>query len=398
METKAVYNEYTQNIKGVVNYQEQQIEIKIITLKIVLGTFAIIGLLALSNINLTNFWIFINSAIIPFLALLAITVNFFNDFVFRERLKLSFFNEALKLEKDFEWLPEFHISLIGKKSKSTQKVIKQITFYLLCSCILFIIVISALIFLPTIKTNLVRILIGILGFSIYLIYSTLLIFSAKKTKELFDLKFKEQEILQHNLKEDDFLSLIHAKGREYIEYFSNIKMRYKNLTITLITTIFIAFAYIVGSQENFFSSKESFVGVADSFVHENKLYLICFIILLATIGVRMIRYLDLDVSNEQLRPLYNYVLSIEKKVKSLTKPYETIAKTVYNKTDPIIVDYLYYSAFNVGILIIGSTVLLSHVRDYHSFLSVCSTFCILSLFFIWEIVWLYIVYNKRLIL
>jgi len=51
-----IFYEYTQLINGIFRYQDQQIELRILNLKILLGTFAIIGILAFSNLGLSNAW------------------------------------------------------------------------------------------------------------------------------------------------------------------------------------------------------------------------------------------------------------------------------------------------------------------------------------------------------
>ena len=58
MDKKTICEEYSQLLKGVFHYQDQQIEIKITCLQTILGTFAFIGILAFASIGLTNFWFF----------------------------------------------------------------------------------------------------------------------------------------------------------------------------------------------------------------------------------------------------------------------------------------------------------------------------------------------------
>lgn len=77
MKKKIICNEYTKLISGVFHYQEQQIEVKIICLKVILGTFAIIGLLSFADITLSNSWFLIICSFLPMLSLFFIIMCFF---------------------------------------------------------------------------------------------------------------------------------------------------------------------------------------------------------------------------------------------------------------------------------------------------------------------------------
>ena len=187
-----------------------------------------------------------------------------------------------------------------------------------------------------------------------------------RTKNLFAYKERKEKFFRkiYDNKNQEFLSFLHAKGKEFIEHFSSLKMRYKNLTITLLTAIFIAIAYIVASQAIFFNSHENFIGPEQSFIHENKIYVICFFTFLAILGVRLIRYMDIIVSHEQVRSLFRCIIDMEKMVKELTKPYEIISKKLYQKKfDPVSIDFLFYTAINVGIIIFSFMLLIANTRD-----------------------------------
>lgn len=88
---------------------------------------------------------------------------------------------------------------------------------------------------------------------------------------------------------------------------------------------------------------------------------------------------------------------MEQKIKKLTKPYEIISKKLYHKNfDPIIIDFLYYSSLNIGIILLSFIVLLSHIRDYHSKLGTSIALTITSSFLIWELISLIIIWRKKI--
>ena len=398
MDKKIVYDEYSQLLSGIFHYQDHQIEIKISCIKILLGTFATIGLIAFANIDLSNLWFLVICTILPLLSLFFITINFFQDLVYKERLKLGFFKEAVKLEKENTWLPEFHKSLLGEANVHVLSVKKQISFYISCGAILFLISTFFAFLLPGFYNLYINTLFAAAFIILFFFYSVFIYIHAKKTKKLFSFHEKIEKRTLEKEKNNEFLSLLHARGKAFIEHFSNLKMRYKNFTIFLITAILIASAYIVASEAIFFEpSNGSFVGQKVNFVHENKIYLICLVTLLATIGIRLIRHLDINVSHEQIRLLFKCIINVEKKVKDLTKPYEVISQTLYQKNfDPIIIDFLYYASINVGIIILSLKILFAHIRDYHSTLGICISIIIVLSFFVWEIISFICIFRKKL--
>lgn len=137
---------------------------------------------------------------------------------------------------------------------------------------------------------------------------------------------------------DFFSSLMHAKGKKYIEHFSTIKMRYKKLTITILGALLLALSYL--AQYN------------DENVHINKIHFLSFLTIISIIGLNLIRYLDVNVSHEQIRMLFKTAINLEKEHTSIPKPYIKISKHLYSKKfDPVIVDFLYYGSINIGIII-----------------------------------------------
>ena len=392
MDYEVIFADYCQVIDGIFHYQNQQIELKIIILKIMLGTFAIIGVLAFSNIGLTNYWFLLICSVLPLLSLIIITVGVFHDLIYKEQLKLGFFYEAIKLEKEHFWLPEFHKSLVIE-TKGTINGKKSISFYFWCACILICLSATSLFLMPNFSTLLCRLNIIIIFTSFCAIYSYIINCCVKRGYALLKFNCDDDNRKLTLQRDDELLALLHAKGRELIEHFSNIKMRYKNLAVTAITAIFIAFAYIIGSQESFFFSDK----LQKTFIHENQICIMCFIALLAVTGVNLIRFLDINLSHESIRKLFLIEIALEKESLQLAKPYTIIANTVYkNIFDPILIDFLFYSVFNLGIIIFGTIMLLAQIKTYHSNIGISIVLGIILMLLIWEIVSFIKMYRKKL--
>lgn len=397
---KTICAEYGELLQGIFNSQNQQIEIKINCIKILLGTFAFIGILGFASIGLSSLCFIFICSLLPIISLIIITANFFHDLVYKERLKLGFFSSALKLEQKYLWLPEFHKSLLGEYKTQISPIRNQILFYLGCGIILFILSAIFMFFLSNFSHFYVNLSILIFFSILFISYYKFLFFYMKKTKILFlnengEINSRQQRNFDEVNKR--YLEILHAQGKKFIEHFSNLKMRYKNLPITILTALFIAIAYVIGSQESFFSSK-NVLSEQQNFVHEHILYLISLITSLSVIGIKMIRYLDINVSHEQIRSLFKHIIDLEK-IYKISKPYEIISKTLYQKNfDPVFIDFFYYGSINFGIIFLGSCILISHLRDYHSLLGIyCSLGIILSLL-IWEIVDFIFLLKKKLIL
>lgn len=397
MDKKSICDEYRDLLKGIFHYQDHQIEIKITCWKIILGTFAFIGILAFASIGLTNFWFSLTCVFLPIIALFLIIIGFFHDLVYKERLKLGFFSAAVKLEHKYSWLPEFHKSLIGESQIQNMSTRKQISFYLGCGMILLILSSVFLFFLPIFTNIYINSSLFLLLCIIFISYYKFLFHHMKKTKYLFlkeiDIKaYKKRTFTDENIK---YLEILHSQGKAFIEHFSNIKMRYKNLPITIITALFLAIAYIIGSQDSFYSGN-NFFSQKITFVHQHMIYLICLITTLSVIGIKIIRFLDINISHEQIRLLFKCIIDLEKKCK-VSKPYEIISKTLYQKNfDPIFIDFFYYASINLSIIFLGIILLLSHLRDYHSFIGVIISLSIIISLFIWEIISFICIFRKKI--
>ena len=386
MDRKQIFEDYSGLISGIFHYQNQQIEIKIIGLKIILGTFAIIGLLFFANINLSNIWLIIFCSIIPFFSLIFITGCFFQDLIYKEKLKLSFFLEAQKLEKENKWLFDFHnCLLVEENSNFLHSIPKQIVFYLGNGGVLIVISMFLFCFLiKEINMILISIIIGA-SFLFYIFYAFFLSYHVYKTKKMYVFEKHEKKI-GSIIKPNEFTALLHAKGKEFIEHFSSLKMRYKNLTVILLSAIFISIAYVVSSQSLFFESNNNLLSYENHFIRNHILYFICFFTLLIILGIRLIRHLDISISHEQVRSVFRYVINMEKKIKSLSKPYLIISEKLYNKGfDPIIFDFFFYSSIIIGIVFFSLVLIISNKNLYYSITSMILAISFVCSFLILEI-------------
>lgn len=383
MDQHSVFHRYIQLIDGIFRYQDQQIEIRIVNLKLLLGAFAILGILAFSHMELTNFWMILIDATFPLFVLFAITVGLFHDLFYKERLKLGFFSEAIKLEKEHLWLPKFHENFITEKNIHVIPGTQQIIFYFGCGAILMILSAFSLTFLPQFSSFIAKIGIFIFFSFLFLIYALVIYKILAKSKMLLKKLNNKEEPMDRKRTPDLFvLTKLHAKGQEYIEHFSQNKMKYKSLTIWCLTAIALAFAYLAAST--------------GSLVHINKLYFICFITLLAIIGINLIRFLDINVSHEQIKLLFKSLINMEESNKTLSKPYVKIKEFLYRKNfDPMIIDFLFYSSLISGLIMISTMLLLSKIKDYHSNIGIQLIFILLFISFLWEVFRFFVTLKRK---
>lgn len=129
------YGEYCKLIDGIKYFHEEQTEIRFETSKILLGTFAVLGIVFFSGAAIPIFQPALLGIAIPVVASVLVSINMILDLIIRERLRLACFSEALIMEKDYNWLPQFHIRMEsdGEIHGSGHKKFK---FYLGCIAIL----------------------------------------------------------------------------------------------------------------------------------------------------------------------------------------------------------------------------------------------------------------------
>lgn len=166
-------------------------------------------------------------------------------------------------------------------------------------------------------------------------------------------------------------SALHSKGRDYINHFSKIKLRYKKLTITWVTAISIALAYTMSSEEHS--------------VHVNKLYLISLITALALIGIKLLWYLDVNVYHKQMSALFKGLTLLEERYPEMIQPYLKMAKALHKKYfDPILIDSLYYGVISIFIALMGTVALYLKFRAHHPLSSILLSLSIIMFFLIFE--------------
>ena len=113
--------------------------------------------------------------------------------------------------------------------------------------------------------------------------------------------------------------------------------------------------------------------------------------------MNLIRFLDVHVSHEQIRSLFKYMISMEKNVKKLSKPYEVISQTLYRKNfDPIIIDSLFYGTINFGVIIFSFITIISYIRNYHSIIGIYISLGVLIACLLWEFLFFFLVSKKSL--
>lgn len=209
-----------------------------------------------------------------------------------------------------------------------------------------------------------------ISFVIYILIIRKIIRSSKSCLKEFEMETKNRPENVHI--DESIVSLFHTKGKHYMEHLGKTKMRYKNLAILCLTAIFLAFAYMVASNE--------------TFDHINKIYFICFITLLTVIAINLIRFLDIYISHEQLRLLFKIELKMEKRNKNIVKPYTKMGKFLYGKKiDPMIIDFFFYGSIIFGITAISSIIIIAQISSLKYNLAIFISLFLLGLCLVWEV-------------
>lgn len=365
-----IFDNYQQMVNGVVHYQSQQNEIRILCLKIILGTMGIIGLLGLSNLGLPRSWFSLIGSILPLLSLFAITSSLLNDLFYREQMKMGFFFEARKLEVQHSWIPLFHHCLLieesDRKYYSPGKV--QLGFYKRCVAVLLILSGSAVLRYPLFSEFYWKVIIVIFFFLLFFGYFFVVDYFIKSFFSpyiLTERKFKRT----FSSATETFVSSLHSRGKDLIQNLSDTKMKYKNFTLTVITMIFLAGAFVSGSSQTFFGVEGTRGSVQHEFLASHRIIMIAYLAFLAAMSVGLIRYLDIRVCHAQTRNLFFALKAMEEKYPNLSKPFAFLTKSVYGRRfDPAIIDSLFYFSFNVGIIIFSGVIMLSQLitQEYTS--------------------------------
>ncbi len=186
-----IYEKYSEILDAVFTYQDQQVDLREMCLKIMLGTFALVGGLLFIKVDISSQALLIMSASFPILSLIIVTVNLVMDLVYKERLKLAFISEALRLEKTYSWLPKFHISLMAQNTKSHLAASGQIIYYLGSSALLMLMSAISLSIDPIFSSILSRVIILFMYLFLYILYQLLMSRLVKKTELVLEM-FKDE--------------------------------------------------------------------------------------------------------------------------------------------------------------------------------------------------------------
>ncbi len=182
-----IYEKYSEILDGIFIYQNQQVEIREMCLRIMLGTFALVGGLLFVKVDLSSQIILIMNSAFPILSLIIVTVSLTIDLVYKERLKLAFASEALRLESDHSWLPKFHYSLLSGKRQEKLAASGQIVYYFGCSGLLLLLSAISLALDPLFSSLISKIFIFLAYTFFYFLYSLVMSKIVKRTEDILEM-------------------------------------------------------------------------------------------------------------------------------------------------------------------------------------------------------------------
>lgn len=157
---------------------------------------------------------------------------------------------------------------------------------------------------------------------------------------------KEVEYFIHTIHndDDDIFYGLHSIGRSYANHFSEIKLKYKRLALTWLSSLLIGLFFITESGD----------GSSLKYLDANKLYIDWMLTTLALLGVKLLSFLDVKVYHPQLGAIFSEQLALEKACPNLEKEYSGMARLLHSKYfDPVISDSLYYSIIMIIIAFLG---------------------------------------------
>lgn len=138
-----IYGEYSKLIETIKNLDTEQTRYRYATSQYMLGSFAVIGILYFTKLNIEHFAPLVVGIAIPWLAILLITPNLMFDLALLEKLRLSCLSEAILYEKKYNWLPNYHRCLVDEETgRHHGGAHQKINFYL--GIVFFEMLISAL--------------------------------------------------------------------------------------------------------------------------------------------------------------------------------------------------------------------------------------------------------------
>ena len=267
-----IYENYEELVSGVFHYQNQQNDIRVFCVKIIVGTMGLIGLLGLSNLGLSRLNFSVIAAIIPILALFAVNSSILNDLFYKEQLKMCFFFEALRLEQEHAWIPEFHNCLLIEESTKEHYAPgkRQVYFYERCIAMLMWMSATAIWRIPVFCTPLGFTVIYSSFLLLFIMYVFIINYYLKKV--YLPYKLQEKKLKRTICPEvESLVSSLHAKGKELTQNLSDVKMKFKNLTLTVITAIFVSAAYVSGVEQSLIPLTDQSISIQLQYINLHKL-------------------------------------------------------------------------------------------------------------------------------
>lgn len=176
-------------------------------------------------------------------------------------------------------------------------------------------------------------------------------------------------MMQNN--EKNIQDTIHDLGKNYVNHFSTIKLKYKKLALAWLIAIFASLAYIISAH--------------DQEIHFPKLYLITILTFLSVIGIKLISFLDVHVYHRQMRAIFKCLVILENQREDGIHSYTNMAKALHKKRfDPIMIDSLYYGSINLCVVLLGAVSIYIKMHLHYPKIGLYTPLAICILFLIWE--------------
>ncbi len=183
------------------------------------------------------------------------------------------------------------------------------------------------------------------------------------------------------LLDEEISNDLHTKGKQYIDHFSAIKMRYKKFALTWATAYLFGLFYICIYEQEI--------------VHINKYNIIAFATLFTVLSIKLIQFLDINIGHEQLRNIFKYLLLYERNKDALIRPYTKIEHILYkNNFDPVFIDFSFYLSINFGITVLGILALILKIKT-EFLINLIISIAFIFLFLIWQILTLIYLISRR---
>lgn len=112
-----VYGMYSNFIKEVKHFDKMQIYFRILTSTVLLGSFAAIGFIFSIAKLVVPFERSFSACLVSLIGITAIFTLWYVDLKFYEKLLVSNFAEAFRLEKEYAWLPKVHHNMLFASNK-----------------------------------------------------------------------------------------------------------------------------------------------------------------------------------------------------------------------------------------------------------------------------------------